>query len=196
MASCLDQISMTLLVELHPDIKKLQQDVLRCLIPLDDSIWPKQHHVAYKTSSVRLACMLLHTTLLLLQCSICCKRPEIICNQHLAAGDVAAQCCHLGSLSCNQGTNKWHSNFATSLSGQLTNRGLANKLELLVWPTAGQHLLQFGRGEKQLEVHLGVSVVLLILLQVSSRCSAHKACGYWGAAGCSKDAWVMNWRTM
>ena len=37
---------MPFVVELHPDIKELQEDVLRRLIPLDESIRAKQHHVA------------------------------------------------------------------------------------------------------------------------------------------------------
>ena len=39
--ACLNEKSMALVVELHPDIKELQQDVLWCLIPLDQAICSK-----------------------------------------------------------------------------------------------------------------------------------------------------------
>ena len=40
---------MALVIELHPDIKELQEDVLRALIPLDQPISAKQHHVSCVT---------------------------------------------------------------------------------------------------------------------------------------------------
>ncbi len=43
----LDEESTALVIELHPDAKELQQDVLGRLIPLDEPIRTKQHHVAY-----------------------------------------------------------------------------------------------------------------------------------------------------
>ena len=45
-----------------------------------------------------------------------------------------------------------------------TNGGLADELELLVWPATRQNLLQFGCCEEELEVHLSVCVVFLVLL--------------------------------
>lgn len=37
---------MPLVVELHSDLKEFQEDVLRGLIPLDQPISTKEHHVA------------------------------------------------------------------------------------------------------------------------------------------------------
>ena len=43
----LDEESTALVIELHPDVEELQQDVLGRLIALDEAIRTKQHHVAY-----------------------------------------------------------------------------------------------------------------------------------------------------
>ena len=44
--SYLDQEGVPLVVELHPDLEELQEDILRGLVPLDKPISTKEHHVA------------------------------------------------------------------------------------------------------------------------------------------------------
>lgn len=56
--------------------------------------------------------------------------------------------------------------YAGRQTADLAYGRLSNKLELLMCPSARQHFLQLGRSEEELEMHLCVRVVLLVLLSV------------------------------
>lgn len=59
---------MPLVVELHPNIKELQEDVLWCLIPLDESIRAKQHHVACNSTALEYMARPVQYAMLFEQC--------------------------------------------------------------------------------------------------------------------------------
>lgn len=172
------------MVELHSDVKELQQDVLWGLIPLDEPVRTKQHHIACMT---QLVCMShLHSVQAsMTQAQLVCfgvltlrTMQQRHCIRVCSLRNVVIRICLYAVTSVRQRADRYVPSH--------TNGGLADELELLVGPATSQHLLQFGCCEEELEVHFSVGVILLVLLDGNVQMLSCQQ--VYTAEGCRQDS--------